>query len=76
MTTSMDQLVSQALSLPLPSRAFLAEKLLESLDAEEDFQISDEWKAEINRRCRELDEGTAQGIPAEQALIDIRARLG
>jgi putative addiction module component (TIGR02574 family) len=71
MATSMDQLVSEALSLPLPSRAFLAEKLLESLSSAEDFQISDEWKAEIDRRCREFDEGGAQDVSAEQALIGL-----
>jgi putative addiction module component (TIGR02574 family) len=72
----MDQLVSEALLLPSSSRAFLAEKLLESLDFEEDFEISDEWKAEIARRIRELDNGTATTVPAEQVFADLRARLG
>jgi len=72
----MDQLVSEALLLPSSSRAFLAEKLLESLDFEEDFEISDEWKAEIARRIRELDNGTVTTVPAEQVFADLRARLG
>ena len=73
---SMDQLVSKALSLPSASRAFLAEKLLESLDFDEDFPISDEWKAKIARRCKEIDDGVVQTIPAERVLADMRARLG
>jgi putative addiction module component (TIGR02574 family) len=72
---SMDQLISEALSLPSASRAFLAEKLLESLDFEEDFPISDEWKAEIARRCKEIDDDVVKMIPADRVLADMRARL-
>ncbi|MDN3511718.1 MAG: addiction module protein [Candidatus Jettenia sp.] len=44
------------LKLPANSRAYLVEVLLESLDFEEDFTINNEWKKEIKRRCREIDE--------------------
>ena len=76
MSTRVENLVAEALSLPSPSRAFLAEKLLESLDFEEDFEVSDEWKAEIARRIREFDDGTAKTTPAEEVFADLRARLG
>jgi len=68
MSPKTESIVKEALLLPREARAFLAEKLLESLDLEEPFEISGEWKAEIARRCREIDDGTAELIPGERVL--------
>ncbi len=64
----MGQKFSGGLYLPTPSRAFVAEKLLESLDYEEDFVISDKWLAEIRRRVAAIDAGQIQMIPAEKVF--------
>ena len=58
-------------------RAFLASKLIESLDAngEGQAELSDEWKEEIHQRCREIDEGTARLVDAEEAFAKAYARL-
>lgn len=45
----------QALKLAPAARTYIAEILIESLDYEEDFLVSDEWRQEILRRCREID---------------------
>ncbi len=42
-------MIGKALRLPKKSRAFLAEKLIESLDYEDEFAISTEWIEEIHR---------------------------
>lgn len=59
------QILEQALHLPSSVRAFLAEKLLESLDSDIDFSVSDEWRQEIARRCEQIDQGDVELIPAE-----------
>ena len=68
MTHEMENIVNSAMELPRTSRAYLAEILLESLDFEEDFHVSDEWMNEIKERCREIDEGKVKLIPGEEGL--------
>ncbi len=63
MSPETEKLLNEALRLPTEARALLAEKLLESLDYEEPFEVSPEWRAEIQRRCLELDEGKEELIP-------------
>jgi putative addiction module component (TIGR02574 family) len=76
MSPHTDKLAADLLDLPREDRAFLAEKLLESLDFDEAFPISPEWKAEIARRCREIDEGTVELIPGEQVFDEVTKALG
>jgi putative addiction module component (TIGR02574 family) len=71
MGTTIEQIIGKILELPVQTRAFLAEKLLESLDYEEDFEISPEWMKEIKRRCKEIDNSAARLVPAEQVLADL-----
>jgi len=56
-------------------RAFIAEKLLESLDFEEPFDLSSEWKEEISRRCRQIDEGQVQLTPGDKVFAEAAKRL-
>ena len=71
MTVAIANITDEVLHLPRESRAFLAEKLLESLDFDEEFPVSAEWMEEIHRRCREIDEGTVNLIPAEKVFADL-----
>lgn len=64
-----------ALNLHPRSRAKLAEKLLKSLDALSDAEVEAMWMEEAERRDAELDAGTEQSIPAEEAFREARARL-
>lgn len=68
MTSQALQLLQSALNLGEPDRAFLAERLLESLEAEDDFPLSEAWRAEIARRIEQLDKGEAKLIPAEEVM--------
>ena len=76
METSMKQITEQVLTLPLTGRAFLAEKLLESLDSGDGFELSPEWKQEIDRRCDEIDKGTVNLIPSGQVFDEAFRGLG
>jgi putative addiction module component (TIGR02574 family) len=74
MKSEIEEIAEKALKLPSTARAFLAEMLLESLDYEEDFPISDEWIQEIQARCREIEEGSVQLISAEDALAQLQEK--
>lgn len=76
MSTSVDKIISEALNLPPEARAFLAEKLIESLDIELDATISPGWRQEVRRRCREIDEGRVQLQDAQEVFAKAYSSLG
>ena len=51
-----EKIIAEALQLPSTLRALVAERLIESLDIEESGEVTPEWREEIVRRCREIDE--------------------
>jgi putative addiction module component (TIGR02574 family) len=71
-----DSIIDEILHLPRESRALLAEKLLESLDCEEGFEVSPEWMDEIKRRCREIDDGTVTLSSSEKVFEELDSKLG
>ena len=75
MSPKIEHVMKQALDLPSQDRALIAEKLLESLDFEEPFDISSEWKDEIERRCRQIDEGQAQLTAGDRVFKEAIKRL-
>ena len=76
MPANAEQIVAEALQLPAAARAFVAEKLIESLDAEAGSELSPAWKEEVRRRCREIDQGHAQLRDADVVFAKARASLG
>lgn len=71
---TIESITEQALSLAPTSRAYLAEILLESLDYEEDFQVSKAWQQEIQKRCQEIDANPALLIDGEQFIAELKQR--
>ncbi|MEX0675511.1 MAG: addiction module protein [Pirellulales bacterium] len=72
-----DQIVEQALALEAEDRAFIADKLEESL-APEGFatpEIAAAWAAEIERRVAAYDRGDLEALPGDTAIDRIRERL-
>lgn len=76
MGTDLEKIISEALALPLASRAFVAEKLIESLDAPECPPLSAKWQEEIERRCAETDRGAVELREAEAVFARAFARTG
>ncbi|QTA80228.1 Putative addiction module domain-containing protein [Desulfonema limicola] len=74
MDLTVENIAKKALSLSLSSRAYLAEVLLESIDFEDDFIISQEWLDEIHKRCREIDNQDVKLIDGEKALRNLRKK--
>lgn len=68
MSPQTENIMKEALQLPREARALIAEKLLESLDLDELFEISEQWSREIARRCAEIDQGQVDLIPGDQVL--------
>jgi len=60
MSTIVEKIVKEALALSPHARAFVAECLIESLDAASGAELSEEWRVEIRKRCREIDEGVVE----------------
>ncbi len=74
--SSLDQIAESALGLPLPDRTRLVARLLESLDeSNPDADVERAWESEVARRIRDLLDGRAKTIPAEQALSEARSKL-
>ncbi len=75
MSATLEQIETEALALPPAKRARLVDKLWESLGDTTYPFLSKEWKAEIERRCRELDEGTVKPIPGDRVMREARRKL-
>ena len=58
--TETEKIVTEALSLSPHTRAFVAERLIESLDASSEAELSQAWRAEVRKRCREVDDGAIE----------------
>jgi hypothetical protein len=69
---SIEQLTEEILSLPSASRAFLADKLVESLEFDTDPAIQTAWVTEGKRRRDEVRNGSVQPIAGEDALAQAR----
>ena len=74
MTSRAQDVLREALSLPLDERADVAAELLASLDEappENPAEIEAAWAREIERRARRVMSGESAGEPWE----DVRARV-
>jgi len=74
------KLVTELLELPDEERGTLAALLLRSLEPDDGGEIAGEeweatWGAELDRRLREVAEGTVKLIDGEQVAAEIRAML-
>ena len=73
MTSRAQELLREALTLPIAERADVAAELLASLDATETdnpAEVEAAWASEIERRARRVMAGESAGIP----WSDVRQR--
>ena len=75
MSTTLDKIVAEALDLSPQARAFLAAKLIESLDAEPDGELSEALRQELRKTCREVEEGLVELRDAEDVFAKAHAAL-
>ncbi len=75
MSTTVEQLAEQAMTLPVESRARLADLLVESLHRDELSRIEQLWVAEAKRRRDDVRSGKVETIPGPEALRKVRDAL-
>lgn len=71
MAASKDDIFRDALALAERDRADLIAALIDSFDTDHEDGVEAAWRAEIDRRARELETGAVQAVPWEVA----RARI-
>lgn len=74
MAATMEQLAHDVLTLSESDRARLAKTILDSLESETEAGVEEAWNAEVTWRLERVQQGTAQGRPADDVFRDIRAR--
>ncbi len=77
MSMTIEELATEALSLPSEARALLAERLVVSLDVAAPASRLDElWAAEAQRRLAEVRSGRAQTVSGDEAAVRVRRAVG
>jgi putative addiction module component (TIGR02574 family) len=72
MSTTVEELATQAITLSAEDRARLADLLLASLPAGEDPDVDAAWDEEIRRRVEAVELGAARLVPAEEVHAEAR----
>jgi hypothetical protein len=67
--------LAEVLAWPEQDRAFLARRLIASLDQTVEPEAETEWNEVIDRRSREMAEGRVDSRSEEEMIRDVRARL-
>lgn len=67
MSEEAKKVLEQALKLAPEARAAIAGSLIESLDTQADEEAEAAWSLEIQRRLKEIDEGTVKAVPWSEA---------
>ena len=75
MGQGLKEITEEALRLPADQRVVLAESLLLTIDEEHDRLVDEAIIAELERRLQDFREGKVKGIPAEEAVHQIREAL-
>ncbi len=74
MTNLIEELSSQARTLPAADRVRLAEELLATVHGPDD-EVEAAWDEEIRIRIADIDAGTAKLISSEEVFAHIRRLL-
>lgn len=69
-----NELIDEAISLPVELRAQLIDKLLKSLNPSQS-EIDKVWALEAEKRVADIEAGKVQLIPGEEVLKEAAARL-
>jgi putative addiction module component (TIGR02574 family) len=72
---NQEELEAEVMKLSLEARARLAEKLILSLDVPSDEENLRLWVIEAERRLKDLREGKAKEIPAEEVFQRARSSI-
>lgn len=69
-----ENIIKAAVKLPQKDRVRVVERLLNTLDPEAEQDVDAAWAAEIERRSREIKEGTVRLLPWKEVKSRARKR--
>ena len=72
---TIEQILQEVALMPAPTRAYIAEKILEMIDAEEQIDLSPEWISLIEERVSDIDDGVVQMVKADDVMKQIWSEL-
>jgi putative addiction module component (TIGR02574 family) len=75
MAKKLSKVERDAMELPLQERALLVERLLATLDLDQDIDVEEQWLREAERRYRGYRAGRIPSKPANQAFEEAAKRL-
>ena len=75
MARTLADIQAEIQELSVADKEALLRSLWEELDGESDPAVDAAWLEEVQRRDRELDEGRAQSVPAEEVFARLEASL-
>jgi putative addiction module component (TIGR02574 family) len=73
MTSRLESLAAEALALAPEDRVQLADRLIASVFPDKD--VADAWAEEVERRIREIENGSAPLTPAAEAIARARSAI-
>ncbi len=74
MSTHGSRILTEVLALPVPERAELVERILDSLGEAPDKERLERWVAETESRLDAIDRGELETLPGEDVLASLRQR--
>ena len=74
--STLTDVTKEALSLPAEDRVLLAQRVWESIEHFATPDVETAWMDEADRRWREIEEGKAQCLPADEVMRRARQTLG
>lgn len=75
--STSDELIEQLMQLPKEQRLRIADRILKSVEDEDGLvDVPVAWKAEITRRIRSLQDGTAVLLDGQEHLRRLRDKYG
>ena len=74
MSASSEQILKEALALPLQERAELLERLLGTFQSPPDPRLDELWAREAEDRLDAFERGELKAVPAEEVFDRIRQR--
>jgi putative addiction module component (TIGR02574 family) len=74
MSASSEQILKEALALPLQERAELVEQLLATFQSPPDPHLDELWAREAEDRLDAYDRGELKAVPAEDVFNRIKQR--
>jgi putative addiction module component (TIGR02574 family) len=74
MAGQFEKVRDAAMELSVEERSWLAEQLWSSARTAHEQEIDRAWVVEVERRLKEIEDGTAELIPAEEVFRELRAK--